>query len=134
MRFGPVMDRVVQAAPSRSSASRRVLVGVGLLWPLLLLYRELLFSGSAWLDLDLLLSYQPRYTILANGIRDGHIPLWTDGMLSGFPIAFSEFGWFYPLTWLLLSVLDPLRAYTLELALGLVFAAVAAYWLGRGWG
>ena len=82
MRFGQVMDRVVHAATTGSLARRRVLVGVGLLWPLLLLYRELLFNGSAWLDLDLLLSYQPRYTVLANGIRDGHIPLWTDGMLS----------------------------------------------------
>jgi len=134
VRLGHVMDRVAHGARTGSLARRRVLVGVGLLWPLLLLYRELLFNGSAWLDLDLLLSYQPRYTVLANGIRDGHIPLWTDGMLSGFPIAFSEFGWFYPLTWMLLRVLDPLRAYTLELALGLVFAAVAAYWLGRVWG
>jgi hypothetical protein len=134
MRLGRVMDRGVHGVLAESLARRRVLVGVGLLWPLLLLYRELLFSGSAWLDLDLLLSYQPRYTVLAEGIRDGYIPVWTDGMLAGFPIAFSEFGWFYPLTWILLRILEPLRAYTLELALGLVLAAAAAYWLGRVWG
>ena len=128
------MDRGLHGVLAESLAGRRVLVGIGLLWPLLLLYRELLFSGSAWLDLDLLLSYQPRYAVLAEGIRAGYIPVWTDGMLAGFPIAFSEFGWFYPLTWILLRFLEPLRAYTLELALGLVFAAAAAYWLGRVWG
>ena len=42
--------------------------------------------GSTW---DLLLSYQPRYALLAEGVREGRIPLWADGMLAGFPVAFS---------------------------------------------
>ena len=117
-----------------STAQRRALVSAGLLTPLLVLYRDLLFAGSPWLDLDLLLSYQPRYALLAEGIREGRIPLWADGMLAGFPVAFSEFGWFYPLTWLLLLIFEPLRAYFIELALGLALAAAAAYWLGRVWG
>ena len=117
-----------------SIAQRRALVAVGLLTPLLVLYRDLLFAGAPWLDLDLLLSYQPRYALLAEGVREGRIPLWADGMLAGFPVAFSEFGWFYPLTWLLLVIFEPLRAYFIELALGLALAAAAAYWLGRVWG
>ena len=109
-------------------------MAVGLLAPLLILYRGLLIAGEPWLDFDVLLSYQPRYRLLAEGLAEGRIPLWTDGMLGGFPVAFSEFGWFYPLTWGLLRVFDPLRAYFVETSLGLVLAAAAAYGLGRVWG
>ena len=133
-RLAHAWARVQRGLEQASVAQRRVLVTVGLLAPLLLLYRDLLFAGAPWLDLDLLLSYQPRYALLAEGVREGRIPLWADGMLAGFPVAFSEFGWFYPLTWLLLLIFEPLRAYFIELALGLTFAAGAAYWLGRVWG
>lgn len=126
--------RILNGLEEASAARRRALVAVGLLAPLLVLYRDLLFAGSAWLDFDLLLSYQPRYALLAEGVREGRIPLWADGMLAGFPVAFSEFGWFYPLTWVLLRIFEPLRAYFIELAIGLALAAAAAYWLGRVWG
>ncbi|MYD94394.1 MAG: YfhO family protein [Chloroflexi bacterium] len=126
--------RLLDGIEHASVARRRLLVAVGLLAPLLVLYRDLLFAGRPWLDLDLLLSYQPRYALLAEGLREGRIPLWADGMLAGFPVAFSEFGWFYPLTWLLLLIFEPLRAYFVELALGMALAAGAAYWLGRVWG
>lgn len=128
------LARLVSGLEHTSIAQRRALVATGLLAPLLVLYRDLLFAGAPWLDLDLLLSYQPRYALLAEGVREGRIPLWADGMLAGFPVAFSEFGWFYPLTWLLLWIFEPLRAYFIELALGLALASAAAYWLGRVWG
>lgn len=133
-RISTASGRLVGWVERSSVTHRRVLVAVGLLAPLLALYRDLLFAGAPWLDLDLLLSYQPRYALLAEGVREGRIPLWADGMLAGFPVAFSEFGWFYPLTWVLLRIFEPLRAYFIELALGLALAAVAAYWLGRVWG
>ena len=132
--LGGAWTRLLGRLEHASTAQRRGLVVVGLLAPLLALYRDLLFGGAPWLDLDLLLSYQPRYALLAEGVREGRIPLWADGMLAGFPVAFSEFGWFYPLTWGLLRIFEPLRAYFIELALGLALAAGAAYWLGRVWG
>ena len=131
--FAPAV-RSLERIDRASAAWHRVLVAAGLLAPLLVLYRQLLFGGEPWLDFDLLVSYQPRYQLLAAGLMEGRIPLWTGGTLGGFPIAFSEFGWFYPLTWLLLRVLDPLRAYCVELAVGLTLAAAAAYWLARVWG
>ena len=109
-------------------------MAAGLLVPLLMLYRRLLFDAEPWLDFDLLLSYQPRYELLAAALAEGRIPLWSEGVLAGFPVAFSEFGWFYPLTWLLLAVFEPLRAYFVELAIGVALGAAAAYWLGRLWG
>ncbi len=110
----------------------RVLLGY--LIPLLILYRRLLFEGHAWLDLDFLISYRPRYEFLQAGLAGGQIPLWTDAYLGGFPIAFSEYGWFYPLTWLFLRVFPMPLAYHAETALGLLLAALAAYALGRAWG
>ena len=133
-RLGEAWTDLQRGLERASVAQRRALVTVGLLTPLLALYRDLLFGNAPWLDLDLLLSYQPRYALLAEGVREGRIPLWADGMLAGFPVAFSEFGWFYPLTWALLLLFEPLRAYFVELALGLTLAAGAAYWLGRVWG
>ena len=110
------------------------LVAAGLLLPLLILYRRLLFENQTWLDFDFLLSYGPRYELLQAGLGSGSIPLWTDGYLGGFPIAFSEFGWFYPVTWLFLTLLPMPLAYHAQTAFGLLLAALAAYWLARTWG
>ena len=93
-RLGHVWDRVLSKFLNAPVSLHRVALSVGMLGPLLILYRDLIFLSRPWLDLDLLLSYQPRYALLAKGIHAGHIPLWSDGMLAGFPIAFSEFGWF----------------------------------------
>ncbi|MCY4112568.1 MAG: hypothetical protein OXG33_01340 [Chloroflexi bacterium] len=129
-RLGRAAERLEHAGAGR----HRLLVAIGLLAPLLILYRGVLFAGEAWLDFDLLLTFQPRYRLLAAGLAEGRIPLWMDGVLGGFPVAFSEFGWFYPLTWGLLRVFEPLRAYFIETSLGLMLAAASAYGLGRVWG
>ncbi len=110
------------------------LVAVGLLVPLLVLYRRLLFENQTWLDFDFLLSYSPRYEMLQAGLRSGAVPLWTDSYLGGFPAPFSEFGWFYPVTWLFLTLLPMPLAYHAQTAFGLLLAALSAYWLARTWG
>ncbi len=129
-RLGRAAERLEHAG----AGWHRLLVAVGLLAPLLILYRSVVFAGEAWLDFDLLLTFQPRYRLLAAGLAEGRIPLWMEGVLGGFPVAFSEFGWFYPLTWGLLRVFEPLRAYFIETSLGLMLAAASAYALGRVWG
>ena len=129
-RLGRAAERLEHAG----AGWHRLLVAVGLLAPLLILHRATLIAGEAWLDFDLLLTFQPRYRLLAAGLAEGRIPLWMDGILGGFPVPFSEFGWFYPLTWGLLRVFDPLRAYFIEMSLGLTLAAASAYGLGRVWG
>ena len=133
-RAGPLLGRAAERLERAGANRHRLLVAIGLLAPLLIFYRGVLIAGEPWLDFDVLLSYQPRYQLLAAGLAEGRIPLWTDGILGGFPVAFSEFGWFYPLTWGLLRVFDPLRAYFIETSLGLVLAAASAYGLGRVWG
>ena len=110
------------------------LVAAGLLIPLLVLYRRLLFENQTWFDFDFLLSYGPRYELLQAGLKSGSLPLWTDGYLGGFPVPFSEFGWFYPVTWLFLTLLPMPLAYHAQTAFGLLLAALSAYWLARTWG
>jgi hypothetical protein len=110
----------------------RVLAGY--LLPLLVLYRDLLFAGRTWLDFDFLVENRVRFEILQEGIANNQLPIWTDTYLGGFPVAFSEFGWFYPVSWLFLRVLPMPLAYHAETAAGLLLAALGAYWLGRAWG
>ncbi len=110
----------------------RVLTGYA--FPLLFLYRRLLFEGQTWLDFDFLIDNRVRFEILQAGLVDNQLPLWTDRYLGGFPIAFSEFGWFYPPSWLFLRVFPMPLAYHAEAALGLLLAAVSTYLLGRAWG
>jgi len=98
------------------------------------IYREILIQGRYWLDFDTLLSYLPRYQTLQNGLYSGSLPIWTDGFLGGFPIGFSEFGWFYPVTWLFVLIFPLPLAYYGEASVGLVVAAACTYWLGRSWG
>lgn len=124
-----------QAALSLFRASKpNLLVAAGMLVPLLVLYRRLLFENQVWLDFDFLLSYGPRYEFLQAALRSGELPLWIDGYLGGFPVPFSEFGWFYPVTWLFLTLLPMPLAYHAQTAFGLLLAALAGYWLARTWG
>ncbi|MCY4109558.1 MAG: hypothetical protein OXG11_11065, partial [Chloroflexi bacterium] len=124
-----------RSALSRYRVSKPyLLVVAGMLIPLLILYRRLLFENQVWLDFDFLLSYSPRYEFLQAALRSGELPLWTDGYLGGFPVPFSEFGWFYPVTWLFLTLFPMPLAYHAQTAFGLVLAALSAYWLARTWG
>lgn len=128
------LGRAAERLEGAGANTHRLLVAIGLVAPLLILHRGTLIAGEAWLDFDLLLTFQPRYRLLAASLAEGRIPLWMDGVLGGFPVAFSEFGWFYPLTWGLLRVFEPLRAYFIETSIGLTLAAASAYGLGRVWG
>ena len=125
---------VAAIAAIRARIPPRGLVFAGYILPLLVLYRRLLIEGQTWLDFDFLIENRVRFEILQAGLVDNHVPLWTDSYLGGFPIAFSEFGWFYPLSWLFLRVFPMPLAYHAEAALGLLLAALTTYLLGRAWG
>lgn len=60
--------------------------------------------------------------------------LWAPGILGGFPLTFSQYGFFSPLDWILARVLDPDRAMALNLALHLPLAGIATYFYARSIG
>ncbi|MGI8424687.1 MAG: YfhO family protein [Chloroflexota bacterium] len=88
-------------------------------------------AGDELYNADVFLAYRPAHAWLAEGLRHGHVPLWTDAILGGFPIAFSEYGWFSPLNWLPLIALGGHAGYYAAAALNVGLASVAAYALAR---
>ena len=96
-------------------------------------YARFIFGDELY-NPDVFLAYRPAHALLAVGIRDWHVPLWTSAILGGFPIAFSEYGWFSPLTWLPLFALGAHAGYYAAVALSVSLAGLAAYALARTWG
>lgn len=120
--------------PMRRGCPPPIRILIGYIIPILILYRRLLFEGHIWLDFDYLIDNRVRFEILQSGLLNYRIPLWSDSYLGGFPIAFSEFGWFYPISWFFLFLFPMPLAYHIEAAIGLLLAAVSTYLLGRAWG
>ncbi len=89
--------------------------------------------GDELANADVILAYRPAHAILADALRRGDIPLWTPTISGGFPIAFSEYGWFSPLVWIPLIIGGAQAGYYGAVALSTALAGVATYGLARTW-
>ncbi len=132
-------DTVALRQPIRTGHSRgywaallRDLLALGfiLALPLALLSREIVFGGSLD-DSDIVQQSIPVYSWYAAALKQGQLPIWSPEILGGFPLAFSQYGFFYPPDILLFRVLDAARAFHLSLALHLALAGGCTYWYGR---
>ncbi len=99
-----------------------------------LTYAPLLLFDRLLVNADVFLAYLPAHLWLAAGLRAGELWLWTPHLLTGFPLAFTEYGWFYPPTWLALLVAPGPRGYWVAVALHAAAAGIATYGLARSWG
>ncbi|MDQ3701107.1 MAG: hypothetical protein M3442_09335, partial [Chloroflexota bacterium] len=99
-----------------------------------MVYGRFLFLGDELSNADVFLAYRPAHAWLAEGLRQGHVPLWNPYLLGGFPLAFSEYGWFSPLNWLPLLLLGPHAGFYAAVACYVALAGVMAYGLARAWG
>ena len=99
-----------------------------------LTYAPMLLLDRLSVNADVFLAYLPAHLWLAEGLRAGELWLWTPHLLTGFPLAFTEYGWFYPPTWLALLVAPGPRGYWLSVALHAAAAGIATYGLARSWG
>lgn len=97
---------------------------------LLLLSRQILLGGTIYND-DIVLQSIPVYSWFSERLAGGQIPLWSPAILGGFPLAFAQYGFFYPPDILLFRILDPARAFHLSLALHLALAGICCYWYCR---
>lgn len=97
-------------------------------------YGRFLFLGDELSNADVFLAYRPAHAWLAEGLRRGHVPLWNPYLLGGFPLAFSEYGWFSPLNWLPLLLFGPHAGFYVAVACYVALAGVMACGLARAWG
>ncbi|HEX9016952.1 MAG TPA: hypothetical protein VF960_13245 [Chloroflexota bacterium] len=93
---------------------------------LAILARGVLF-GDILDDPDILLQSIPAYTWYADSLREGQIPIWSSAILGGFPLAFGQYGFFYPPDMVLFRLLDVSRAFHLSLGLHLALAGISTY-------
>ena len=93
------------------------------LWP----FWRLLVLGEHWLNGDLILANQVWAEWQAARLSSGEFPFWTSDILGGFPIAFSEYPWFYPLHWPFLLLLPSSTGYAVAIVAHLCIAALGLY-------
>ncbi len=111
-----------------------VLAASGFIGLAILTYAPLLLFDRLSVNADVFLAYLPAHLWLAAGLRAGELWLWTPHLLTGFPLAFTEYGWFYPPTWLALLVAPGPRGYWVAVAFHAAAAGIATYGLARSWG
>src|SRR5205814_1731467 len=109
---GPAEPRVV--CPPVSLVSSRAMPRI--CWPGLLLLLVLclglhapgLVTFSVPASRTFVLRALPSAHFLEQSVRDGHFPLWTEQLLTGYPLhADPEQGLFYPPGWLIHALLRP---------------------------
>lgn len=91
---------------------------------------ELAF-GLKIVDGDLYRQVVPVMAWYGRTIRAGGDFLWSPDMLGGFPIAFSQYAFFFPVDRVLAASMSPDRAVALSLAIHLPLAGTATYSYGR---
>jgi hypothetical protein len=97
-------------------------------------YGRFIVPGDELANADVFLAYRPAHAWLTEGLRQGRLPLWNPYLLGGFPLAFSEYGWFSPANWAPLVLFGPHAGYYVCVALYVAAAGLAAYALARAWG
>ena len=119
------IELLLQRLTGKGNADRYAVVALVLLclWP----FWRLLALGEHWLNGDLILAHQVWAEWLAKHIRSGEFPFWTSDILGGFPIAFSEYSWFYPLHWPFLLLLPSSTGYTASMIVHLCIGALGLY-------
>jgi hypothetical protein len=118
--------------PGRAEIVARILLSVGALapyWPLLKL--SVIFVTDGVFTSDLFNGELPGRVLVAQGLRAGHLPLWTSQMCSGYPLVGAPVD---PLGLALFTQLPPAPALDLLLIVLLLVAAHGTYSLARRFG
>jgi len=90
------------------------------------LFRQLLF-GAAPLDDDVFTQDLPALEWLARSLHSGDSLLWAPQLLGGFPLAFTQYPFFYPPDLLLAYLLSPAQAYAWSQLLHLLLAGILTF-------
>ena len=119
------IELLLQRLTGKGNADRYAVVALVLLclWP----FWRLLALGEHWLNGDLILAHQVWAEWQAARLSSGEFPFWTSDILGGFPIAFSEYPWFYPLHWPFLLLLPSSTGYAVSMIVHLCIGALGLY-------
>lgn len=98
-----------------------------------LVFGRFIALGDELFNADVFLAYRPAHAWLAEGLRRANVPLWNPYILGGFPIAFTEYGWFSPLNWLPLALFGGHAGFYAAVALYVALAGLATYGLAQCW-
>ena len=119
------IELLLQRLNGKGNADRYAVAALVLLclWP----FWRLMLLGEHWLNGDLILANQVWAEWQAARLSSGEFPFWTSDILGGFPIAFSEYPWFYPLHWPFLLLLPSSTGYAAAMVAHLCIAALGLY-------
>ena len=107
-------------------------VGFLIVWPFVFFWQVTLGQG-VWFTRDVSRVYHPFAVELARALGEGRLPLWTSLLQGGFPLfAEGQVAALYPPHLLLVKLLPPEFAISIETLLHLAWAAVGIYALVRG--
>ena len=95
--------------------------------PLVFFWRITLGQG-VWFTTDIARLFYPFAVELTRALNQGHLPMWSSGMLAGFPLlAEGQVGALYPPNWLLYRLLPTATALSVGMLLHLAWAGCGMY-------
>jgi hypothetical protein len=113
-------------------ARETLAIGFVLVLPFVFFWQIPLGQG-VWFTRDVSRVYHPFAVELSRALSAGRLPLWTPLLQAGFPLfAEGQVAALYPIHLLLVTLLPPESAISLETLLHLSWAAVGMYALARG--
>lgn len=107
---------------------RQAGIAVLLLGILAVIFWRVLVGGQTFFDGDVAMQFYAWAALLAQSLKQAHLPLWTPELGCGFPLAdAAEPGVFYPLNWIFFGLLPLEPAFELHLLVHLWVAGLATY-------
>ncbi len=96
---------------------------------------QVTLGQNVWFTTDVVRLFHPFGVELARALNEGRLPLWTPGLLAGFPLlAEGQVGALYPINWLLYKLLPAHFALSYGILLHLAWAGVGMYACARSLG
>ncbi len=96
-------------------------------WPLVYFWQVTL-GQSVWFTTDVVRLFHPFGVELARALNQGRLPLWTPGLLAGFPLlAEGQVGALYPINLILYKLLPPHCAISYGILFHLAWAGIGMF-------
>ena len=109
----------------------QILIFALLAGPFFIFFYPILFQGKIFSHAFNLFIEYPAYTFLAKSIQSGHSFMWVPHYLSGFPIAYEQFGFLNPLFLPLFKFIEGILVYHILKTVIFILGSLSTYWFAR---